>query len=140
MDVGQPVSSHRGTSNHQPRAYIAASHLLLFRSRRSLLVLSLGSASRYLHWLSIAPLNMSFINTDTDSSSAVSRISIPSRHRIYPRRGHDDHYIMGSQDALPLRPRKVVKPQQTQQEAIDEFWAKFTTKAPGKGELPLFKD
>lgn len=64
---------------------------------------------------------MSFINTDTDSSSAVSRISIPSRHRIYPRRGHDDHYIMGSQDALPLRPRKVVKPQQTQQEAIDEF-------------------
>lgn len=78
---------------------------------------------------------MSFINTDTDSSSAVSRISIPSRHRIYPRRGHDDHFIMGSQDAIPMRPRKVVKPQQTQQEAIDEFWAKFTTKAPGKGEL-----
>jgi hypothetical protein len=79
---------------------------------------------------------MSFINTDTDNSSAVSRISIPSRHRIYRRRGHDDRYIMGSQDAITLHSRKVVKPQQTQQEAIDEFWAKFTTKAPGKGESP----
>ena len=83
---------------------------------------------------------MSFINTDTDSNSSSSRISIRSRHRIYPRRGHDEHYIMGSQDALPLRQRKVVKPHQTQQEAIDEFWAKFTTKAPGKGELPPYND
>lgn len=80
---------------------------------------------------------MSFINTDTDNSSAVSRISIPSRHRIYRRRGHDDRYIMGSQDAITLHSRKVVKPQQTQQEAIDEFWAKFTTKAPGKATTVL---
>ncbi|KAL6874847.1 cysteine proteinase [Trichoderma novae-zelandiae] len=44
---------------------------------------------------------------------------------------------MGPQDAIPMRPRKVVRPQQTPQEAIDEFWAKFTTKAPGKATTVL---
>ncbi|PTB49747.1 hypothetical protein M431DRAFT_125377 [Trichoderma harzianum CBS 226.95] len=38
---------------------------------------------------------------------------------------------MMPQDPIPFRPRKLVK-HQTPQEAIDEFWAKFTTKAPGK--------
>ncbi|KAM0255054.1 hypothetical protein ACHAQJ_006132 [Trichoderma viride] len=79
---------------------------------------------------------MSFINTDSDNNSFVSHISIRSRRsrsgrRIYPR--SNDDYMMVSPDPIPipLRQRKVVK-QQTPQEAIDEFWAKFTTKAPGK--------
>lgn len=32
---------------------------------------------------------------------------------------------------VPNIPKKMK--QQTPQEAIDEFWSKFTTKAPGKG-------
>lgn len=75
---------------------------------------------------------MSFVNSDSDNNNSVSTRRSRSGRRIYPR-GHDD-YIMGLQDPIALRPRKVVK-QQTPQEAIDEFWAKFTTKAPGKGEL-----
>ncbi|KAL7792578.1 hypothetical protein V8C37DRAFT_379921 [Trichoderma ceciliae] len=79
---------------------------------------------------------MSFANYDSDNNSFASNISIRTRQsrsgrRIYPR-GHDDYmYMMGPQDPISLRQRKVVK-QQTPQEAIDEFWAKFTTKAPGK--------
>ncbi|KAL6890393.1 hypothetical protein GGI43DRAFT_218990 [Trichoderma evansii] len=77
---------------------------------------------------------MSFINTDSDNNSFVSHISIRSRRsrsrrRIYPR--SNDDYMMGPQDPVPIRQRRVAK-QQTPQEAIDEFWAKFTTKAPGK--------
>lgn len=84
---------------------------------------------------------MSFVNSDSDNNSFASNISIRTRRsrsgrRIYPR-GQDD-YLMGPHDALPLRSRKVVK-QQTPQEAIDEFWAKFTTKAPGKGEFLALK-
>ncbi|QYS95545.1 Calpain-like protease [Trichoderma simmonsii] len=76
---------------------------------------------------------MSFVNSDSDNNSFGSRISIRSRRsrsgrRIYPR-GNDDY--MMPQDPIPFRPRKLVK-HQTPQEAIDEFWAKFTTKAPGK--------
>ncbi|KAL7951978.1 hypothetical protein V8C42DRAFT_23463 [Trichoderma barbatum] len=76
---------------------------------------------------------MSFINSDSDNNSFVSRNSVRTRRsrsgrRIYPR-GHGDY--MMPQDPVPFRPRKVVK-HQTPQEAIDEFWAKFTTKAPGK--------
>ncbi|UKZ76748.1 hypothetical protein TrVFT333_004458 [Trichoderma virens FT-333] len=76
---------------------------------------------------------MSFINSDSDNNSFASRISVRTRRsrsgrRIYPR-GHDDY--MMPQDSIPFRPRKLVK-HQTPQEAIDEFWAKFTTKAPGK--------
>jgi hypothetical protein len=82
---------------------------------------------------------MSFINTDSDNNSFVSHISIRSRRsrsrrRIYPR--SNDDYMMGSPDPVPVRQRKEAK-QQTPQEAIDEFWAKFTTKAPGKGEFAL---
>lgn len=78
---------------------------------------------------------MSFVNSDSDNNSFGSRISIRTRRsrsgrRIYPR-GNDDY--MMPQDPIPFRPRKLVK-HQTPQEAIDEFWAKFTTKAPGKGE------
>ncbi|PNP42229.1 hypothetical protein TGAMA5MH_05911 [Trichoderma gamsii] len=77
---------------------------------------------------------MSFINTDSDNNSFVSHISIRSRRsrsrrRIYPR--SNDDYMMGPPDPVPVRQRKEAK-QQTPQEAIDEFWAKFTTKAPGK--------
>lgn len=80
---------------------------------------------------------MSFINTDSDNNSFVSHISIRSRRsrsrrRIYPR--SNDDYMMGLPDPVPVRQRKEAK-QQTPQEAIDEFWAKFTTKAPGKGEF-----
>ncbi|KAL6696853.1 hypothetical protein J3F84DRAFT_371441 [Trichoderma pleuroticola] len=76
---------------------------------------------------------MSFVNSDSDNNSFGSRNSIRTRRsrsgrRIYPR-GHDDY--MMPQDPIPFRPRKLVK-HQTPQEAIDEFWAKFTTKAPGK--------
>ncbi|KAL7789642.1 hypothetical protein V8C43DRAFT_286055 [Trichoderma afarasin] len=76
---------------------------------------------------------MSFINSDSDNNSFGSRNSIRTRRsrsgrRIYPR-GNDDY--MMPQDPIPFRPRKLVK-HQTPQEAIDEFWAKFTTKAPGK--------
>ena len=35
---------------------------------------------------------------------------------------------------LPMAPRKKTK-QKNPQEKLDEFWNKFTTKAPGKGEL-----
>lgn len=42
--------------------------------------------------------------------------------------------MMGPPDPVPPRQRKEAR-QQTPQEAIDEFWAKFTTKAPGKGEF-----
>lgn len=35
---------------------------------------------------------------------------------------------------IPQTPKKPK--QQTPQQAIDEFWAKFTTKAPGKGMWP----
>lgn len=42
--------------------------------------------------------------------------------------------MMEPQYPLPVRQRRMTK-QQTPQEAIDEFWAKFTTKAPGKGEF-----
>lgn len=78
---------------------------------------------------------MSFVNSDSDNNSFGSRNSIRTRQsrsgrRIYPR-GNDDY--MMPQDPIPFRPRKLVK-HQTPQEAIDEFWAKFTTKAPGKGE------
>ncbi|KAL7920778.1 hypothetical protein ACQKWADRAFT_321890 [Trichoderma austrokoningii] len=38
---------------------------------------------------------------------------------------------MGPLDPAPPRQRREAR-QQTPQEAIDEFWAKFTTKAPGK--------
>lgn len=41
--------------------------------------------------------------------------------------------MMGPPDPVPVRQRREAK-QQTPQEAIYEFWAKFTTKAPGKGE------
>lgn len=44
--------------------------------------------------------------------------------------------MMEPQDPVPVRQRGIAK-QQTPQEAIDEFWAKFTTKAPGKGEFLL---
>ncbi|KAK4081135.1 uncharacterized protein Triagg1_2667 [Trichoderma aggressivum f. europaeum] len=76
---------------------------------------------------------MSFVNSDSDNNSFGSRNSIRTRRsrsgrRIYPR-GNDDY--MMPQDPIPFRPRKLVK-HQTPQEAIDEFWAKFTTKAPGK--------
>lgn len=40
--------------------------------------------------------------------------------------------MMGSPGPVPVRQRKEAK-QQTPQEAIDEFWGKFTTRAPGKG-------
>lgn len=80
---------------------------------------------------------MSYINTDSDNNSFVSHISIRSRRsrsrrRIYPR--SNDDYMMGPPDPVPARQRKEAK-QQTPQEAIDEFWAKFTTRAPGKGEF-----
>ncbi|RFU77601.1 calpain family cysteine protease [Trichoderma arundinaceum] len=80
---------------------------------------------------------MSFVNSDSDNRSSGSHISIRTRRsrsgrRIYPR-GHDD-YIMSPQDPVSLRQRKVVR-QQTPQEAIDEFWSKFTTKAPGKARV-----
>jgi hypothetical protein len=39
---------------------------------------------------------------------------------------------------LSLQPKKNTKQQQTPQQAIDEFWAKFTTKAPGKGWCGFF--
>jgi hypothetical protein len=39
--------------------------------------------------------------------------------------------VLGEMPVTVARPPK--KPRQTPQEAVDEFWSKFTTKTPGKG-------
>jgi hypothetical protein len=36
---------------------------------------------------------------------------------------------------IAMAPRAGSAKQQTPQEAIDEFWSKFTTKTPGRGVL-----
>ncbi|KAJ8125272.1 hypothetical protein O1611_g8367 [Lasiodiplodia mahajangana] len=63
-----------------------------------------------------------------------------------PGAASEADYFLGRDDAiartvmaevpvtLTYQPKKTDK-QQTPQQAIDEFWAKFTTKAPGKGWL-----
>lgn len=107
----------------------------LYRGFSSSLENSIRSCHLFCVPLAAGFFTMSFVNSDSDNNSFGSRNSIRTRRsrsgrRIYPR-GNDDY--MMPQDPIPFRPRKLVK-HQTPQEAIDEFWAKFTTKAPGKGE------
>ena len=44
--------------------------------------------------------------------------------------GQEGSFMLGPTGHVPKKPKH-----QTPQDAIDEFWAKFDTKAPGKGTL-----
>lgn len=64
--------------------------------------------------------------SDVDSAS--------SSEAGYSDQGVGDRTVMAVVPVSMQTPKKPKK--QTPQEAIDEFWKKFTTKAPGKGSYP----
>ncbi|KAI0470722.1 hypothetical protein GGR56DRAFT_678606 [Xylariaceae sp. FL0804] len=57
--------------------------------------------------------------------------SILERYSHYSS-GEEEDADLAAAMSQPAYPRMSKKPKQTPQEAIDEFWSKFTTKAPGK--------
>ena len=55
----------------------------------------------------------------------------PASEAAYLNQDPDGRTVMAEVPVTLPQPKKTK--QQTPQEAIDEFWKKFTTKAPGKG-------
>ncbi len=63
--------------------------------------------------------------------------SAPPSEVAYLDHDVEDRAVMAEVPVTLRRAPKQPK-QQTPQEAIDEFWAKFTTKTPGKGMLSSY--